>query len=407
MTTYTSLYTGQTISPSQVGYEAITITTASVTLQWPVNGNTTNVVANIIDVSTTNASYGLILPSAEAVSVGQSFLVNNIGSITVTIFGQDGVTTVGAVPAGKALYFWLSNNLTLNGTWENVTFGAGTSAPNAATLAGAGLSPVANTLNTVTPVSTISSNYLIPSSAQAGAFVWGGGVGTLTMPLASSVPNGWYVVIINNGTGTITVTPQGTDTINGQANAQQNPGESFVIVSSNSQWVTYGYGQSSLFVFTELVLSVTGGTVALTGVQASNVIQQYKGTLTSNCTVVFPQIVQFYAVTNVTTGSYSLTFTTGVSGGTNVVLPQGQSLILICDGKNVYNANSATISYIPSLTVGNGSAASPSLNFFGDNSTGLYLVASGQMGVAVSGANMATFTASGLLVPVGIPGGAF
>ena len=66
MTTYTNPYTGQTISPSQVGYESLTIST-NTELQWPINGNTTDVVANIIEVTATTTSLELIMPPATQV----------------------------------------------------------------------------------------------------------------------------------------------------------------------------------------------------------------------------------------------------------------------------------------------------------------------------------------------------
>jgi len=59
------------------------------------------------------------------------------------------------------------------------------------------------------------------------------------------------------------------------------------------------------------------------------------------------------------------------------------------------------------LTLGNGSAGAPSVSFSSDGTTGVYLVASGQLGFAVSGSNGMTLTTTGLLVPVGIAGGAF
>ena len=52
MTSYSNPYTGQTISPSQVGYEQLTISTDTL-LQWPINGNTDSVVANIIEIDAT------------------------------------------------------------------------------------------------------------------------------------------------------------------------------------------------------------------------------------------------------------------------------------------------------------------------------------------------------------------
>ena len=90
-----------------------------------------------------------------------------------------------------------------------------------------------------------------------------------------------------------------------------------------------------------------------------------------------------------------------------VILPQGQTIIAICDGTNVYNAQTSTSSTINALTLGNGSAANPSLSFTGDAATGLYLAASHQLGFAINGLNGATLTPTGLLVPVGIVGGAF
>jgi hypothetical protein len=180
-----------------------------------------------------------------------------------------------------------------------------------------------------------------------------------------------------------------------------------VIVSSGANWFSYAYGQSAQFFFTQLVKSVTGGVVTLTSAEGANIIQEYIGTLTSNCTVIIPPTVQLYSFQNKTTGSYTLTFSTGVIGGTTITLPQNQTIIAICDGTNVYNAQTSTSSFINALTLGNGSAAAPSLAFQGDTTTGLFLAASGQLGLAISGLQAGKLTSSGLLLPVGINGGAF
>ena len=102
-----------------------------------------------------------------------------------------------------------------------------------------------------------------------------------------------------------------------------------------------------------------------------------------------------------------MTFSTGVSGGTTFVLGQSQAVLLVCDGTNVFTTTSATTSFTSNLTLGNGSAAAPSLNFTGDTTTGLYLAASGQLGFAIGGSSAGTLTSSGLLLPVGIQGGTF
>ena len=406
MTSYVNPYTNQTISPSQVGYENLTIS-ADTVLQWPVNGNTTSVVANIIEVTaTTNTNLKLYMPAATQVSTGQSALIRNIGSYAFTVVDTDGHTIV-SVSSGIAQYIYVTNNSTIDGTWGTVQFGAGTSAANAATLAGFGLTALSTTLNTSTAVTSFSSTYTFLPSDRSSLYVWVGGAGTVNMPSAVDVGAGWFVVIKNDGTGILNVAMSGTNTIDGQSGAQLQIAESFVVVSNGTNWVSYAYGQSAQFFFTQLVKNVTGGTVTLTSAEASNVIQEYQGTLTSNCIVVLPSTVQFYSFQNKTTGSFSLTFKTSSVGGTTVVLPQGQTIIAICDGTNVYNAQTSTSSTINALTLGNGSAANPSLSFSSDATTGLYLAASHQLGFSVNGVNGATLTPTGLLVPVGVVGGAF
>ena len=289
MTTYSNPYTGQTINPSQVGYESLTISTDTV-LEWPINGNTTDVVANIIEVTATTTSLKLYMPAATSVSDGQSALIRNIGSNTFTVVKEDG-TTIASIASGIAEYIYVTNNTTLPGTWGTVTFGAGTSAANASELAGYGLTAMSTTLNQAYNVSEIFSDYMILPSDRASFLVWGSGAGTFTMPVAADVGNNWFVMIRNNGTGILNIVPQGTDTIDSNASAQLQLDESFVIVSNGTSWNTFGYGQSPTFFYTILNKVVTGGSVTLTSSEASSQIQEYSGTLLSNCTVYLPPIV--------------------------------------------------------------------------------------------------------------------
>lgn len=405
MTSYVSPYTGQTISPSQVGYEALTISTDTV-LEWPINGNTDSVVANIIEVTASTAGLKLYMPPATSVSTGQSALIRNIGANSFTVVNTSGSTIV-SIASGIAQYIYVTSNTTINGTWGTVTFGAGTSSANAATLAGFGLEAVSTTLNTITPVSLFSSNYTMLPEDQSSLYVWTGGAGTVTLPSAASVGASWYVVIKNDGTGILNVAPFGSNTIDGEVSKQLQIAESFVVVTDGTTFYSYAYGQSATFFFTQLTKSVTGGVVTLTSAEASSIIQEYIGTLTSNCTVILPPTVQLYSFRNNTTGSFSLTFSTGASGALTVTLPQNQTILAICDGTNVYNAQTSTSSFINALTLGNGSAAAPSLSFTGSPTTGLYLAATNQLGFAVAGVNAGTLAATGLRLPVGIIGGAF
>lgn len=405
MPNYVNPYTGQTISPSQVGYLSLSIS-SNTELQWPVNGNTTSVVANIIEVTATTGGLELIMPPALQVSDGQSALIRNIGANSFTVTDNSGNTIV-TIASGIAEYIYVTDNTTIDGTWSTVTFGAGTSAANAATLAGYGLTAINTTLNTSTPVNTFSANYTMVPADRSALYVWTGGAGTVTLPPATGAGSDWFVIIKNDGTGVLNVALQGSNTIDGNVSAQLQIAESFVVVSDGSNYFSYAYGQSADFFFTQLVKIVTGGTVTLTSAEASSIIQEYQGTLTSNCTVILPPTVQLYSFKNNTTGSYTLTFSTGAVGALTVSLPQGQTILAICDGTNVYNAQTSTSSFINALTLGNGSAAAPSLSFTGDAQTGLYLAASHQLGFAINGLAAGQLTPSGLLLPVGINAGAF
>lgn len=404
--TYTNPFTGQTVSPSPVGYESLSIS-ADTTLQWPINGNDQlQVVANIIEVTATVASLSLIMPPATQVSVGQTALIRNIGSNTFVVKDNAGGTIV-SIASGIAQYIYTTSNTTAAGTWSTVTFGAGTSAANAATLAGFGLTAIGTTLNQSYEVVNYYGSATLPSTVRAQFNVWSSGVGTLTLPASGTVGENWFCMIRNNGTGILTIAPQGTDTIDGNANQQLQLTESLVIVCNGTGWNTFGLGRSNSFVYTQLALSITGGTTTLTSAQAANTIQEYSGVLTSNQIIIVPSTVQLYTFTNNSTGAFSLTIKTSVFGGATVVVPQGDSLVVICDGTNVYNAASGSSSSLTSLTLGNGSLAVPSLKFTGDLNTGLYLPTSGKLGFVIANTLAGYFDSTGFYSTNGIKGGGF
>lgn len=405
--TYVNPITGQTINPSQIGYESLTIS-ANTALDWPINGTTnTNVVASIIQVTATVGSLNLLMPSALQVSTGQSVLIQNVGSNSFTVTTASGATIV-SIASGVAQYIFLTNNSTNDGTWSTVTFGAGTSSANAAALAGYGIVASGTTLNQEYAESSIFSSVLLNSTYRAQFLVWAGGVGTITLPTASTVGNGWFVMVRNGGSGVLTLTPSGTDTIDSAATQQLQLTESLVIVSNGiNGYSTFAYGRSNTFAYTQLAKTVTGGTTTLTAVEYANVVQEYYGALTSKQIIVLPSTVQIYYLNNQTTGAFSLTFKTSSVGAATVTVAQGQTLTVVCDGTNVYNSSSASGGTVTTLTINQGSAAAPSLNFTGNTSTGMYQPATNQIGFALNAANGATLTATGFLIPVGISGGVF
>ena len=406
MTTYTNPFTGQTVSPAQVSYESLSITTNTY-LEWPVNGNTNSVVSNIIEI-TTGATSGLsvYMPSAQQVSVGQATIIKNTGSNTFTVKTVTGATIV-SIASGISQYIYVTNNTTDAGTWSTVTFGAGTSSANASALAGYGLVADGLTLNQAYNVTSTFSTSALISSQRAQFVVYGGGAGTLTLPDATTVGNNWFCMIRNSGTGILTIAPTGVSTINGAVNAQLQLTESFVIVCDGTNWSTFGYGRSNSFAYTQLALVVTGGTLTETAVQAASTIQSFSGTLTSNQLIVIPSTVQLYTVTNNCTGAFNLTVKTSAVGAATVVVPQSSTLVLVCDGTNVYNAASGSSSSITTLTLGNGSLAVPSLKFSGDLNSGMYLPSSSEVGFVIANQLAGKFTSSGFTATNGISGGTF
>jgi hypothetical protein len=409
MTTYTNPFTGQTISPSQVSFEALSLT-ANLQLEWPINGNDATPASAIIDVTATSSGTAtgwlLELPPATQVSVGQTIIVRNTGSNIFTVADYSGNTII-AVSSGIAQFIFLTNNSTTNGVWQSIVFGAGTSSANASALAGYGLKADGLTLNQAYPITTYYSSAVFSATNRAQFNVWSGGVGSFTLPSAGTVGNNWFTIIRNNGSGVLTLTPVGTDTIDGNVNQQLQLTESLVIVSNGSTgYNTYAYGRSNTFPFTQLAQVVTGGTLTLTAAQGANIIQEYSGVLTSNQIVVLPSTVQLYSLQNTTTGAFTMTFKTSVVGGSTIVVNQNQTAFVVCDGTNVYSATSST-SNPSSVVLNPGTVSSPTLSFLGNTTTGLYLPATNQIGFAVNGSNGMTLSSTGLAITNGIAGGTF
>ena len=404
MTTYLDPFSGLTINPTQVGYESLTLSSTTF-LQWPINGNTSSVVANIIDVTATTTGLLLCLPNATQVSTGQSVLIRNIGSNSFTVADVLSNTII-TITSGLAWYIYLTDNTTSQGTWAEVQFGAGVSTANASALAGYGLTPINTTLNQAYSITNLYSSTTLSTSSRAQMFVWSTGAGTITLPSSGTAGNNWFAIIKNNGTGIVTITPQGSDTIDGNATQQLQLTESLVVVCNGSGFNTFAYGRSNAFAYTQLAVTVTGGTYVLSSAQAANTIQTYSGALGSNQIIQVPSTVQLYAITNNTTNAYTLTVKTSGSGGT-LAIAQNQTILAICDGTNVYNANSGAAGTFTSVTLAAGTVATPTLTFTGNLTTGLYLPASNQIGVTVNGAQAALFSSSGLYVANGISGGNF
>ena len=204
---YTQVFGGNTIYPSDVSYKSYTLT-ADVTLSWPLESATTgNVVARIIDVSASSAR-SITMPPADETGVGQTILFNNVGAAVVTVKDSAGGTLL-SLSSGTQWELYLTDNSTAAGTWRSYRFGAATANAQASSLAGYGLLATGSTLSQQYQVDAFSSNYTAGAADRAKMYVWGGGSGTLSLPAAATVGDGWFFNVRNAGTGTLVVDADG------------------------------------------------------------------------------------------------------------------------------------------------------------------------------------------------------
>jgi hypothetical protein len=407
---YNSPFTGNVIQPTDVSYSRITLTT-DLQLTWPINGTTADdAAARIMEVSTTTTANELWMPPANQASVGQDALIRNVGSVTLTVKDFTGANTIVTVAAGQAQYIYITTNATTAGTWGIIAYGIGSSGADAATLAGYGLLAIGQTLNQSQPITTFSSSYTALAADRSSTYVWTGGAGTLTMTLASTLGDNWFMFVRNSGTGALTVTGTSGNLINGSALIVLQPTDSCIIVCSGTQFYTVGLGKSTQFAFTQLSKAVLTGSYTLTAAEASNVIQKYTGALTGNVTIIVPSTVQVYYIVNETTNAYTVTISTG--SGATAVLSAGSQATLVCDSVNLYNANTV-LAGSSNISLNNGVVNAPSLNFSSETTTGVYRAASGEFNIAVLGVLRSTVSAAGLAIvgtgtfSGGVAGGVF
>lgn len=412
MTSYVSPFTGDVIQPTDVSYRSFALTT-NTTLAWPINGNAAgNYAARIMEVTPSTSGLSLIMPPANQTSVGTDALIRNLGASAFTVKDSSGGTII-SIGAGQAEYIYVTSNSTAAGTWGIIAFGTGTSSADAATLAGYGLLAISTTLNQSHPATSITNGYTFVAADRAQTKIWASGAGAVTLPAVATLGDNWFTIFKNNGSGTLTINTSGPDLIDGGTFKQYGPSEASFIICTGTEYVTVGYGVSSQFVFNAITKPVVTGSYTLTPSEASNIIQEYVGTLTGNVTVNYPPVVNLYVISNQTIDNgYTLTVTTGISGSFAATIPPGQQATLVCDGTNFFNANTVQAG-ASALSIVSGNAANPGLNFAAETNTGIYRGGTGTFDVAILGTQRLRLTATGLTVTGtgtfsnGISGGTF
>jgi hypothetical protein len=386
---YTQVFGGTTLYPSDVSYLALSLT-ADTTLEWPLESSTlAPVAASIIDVTPTGA-FAITMPDATLTAPGQTVLFNNLGPSTVLVKNAGGGTILSML-AGTQWSVYLASNATAAGTWRTFQSGASTAQAQASALAGFGIIATGSTLSVAEPVTGFNTNITLPAGARGAAYLWSGGLGTVSLIAASTLGNNWFVDIRNGGSGNLTIDPSSSELINGATTLVLTPGDSCRVVTDGVAWYTFGLGRSAVFAFDYTAISLTGQTspYTLSGSELNRIAYKFTGTLTANMEVVVPSTTQQYWVDNSTTGG---SFTLGIRTAAQtpaVNVARGSRGIFYSDGSNVIDADTSNVALPINIA---------------DGGTGATTAAGARtaLGVAASGANGDITSLNGLTTALAI-----
>jgi hypothetical protein len=368
---YTQVFGGNTIYPSDVSYLAIQLD-SDVALEWPLSSSDTErPAARIIDV-TASGAHSINLPDATQTGAGQTLLFNNLGASASLFFIRDAAgNTLATIGVGEQWQLYLAATTTAAGTWRVFRYGASTATVQPSALAGYGLTVTAGNLSQSVPVNVLTTTpRTVLETERATAFVWNGtGAGLLNLPSAASVGNNFFILVRNSGGGDFTVDPSGGELLDGQSVLAFRPGESATIITDGVSWYSVGFGQEAVFAFDYTSIDLTGQATpyVLQGAELNRIAYKFIGALSANTEIVVPPTIQQYWVDNQTTGVFSLTIKT--ASGVGASITQGARGIYYCDGTNVLNASTAGIS-VPLLPPEGGTGQT-------NYTTGDLLVASG------------------------------
>lgn len=411
---YTEVFGGNTIYPSEVSYLGLTIDD-DVTLAWPIEANPgVTTVARIMDITASEPGLSILMPAATLTGPGQTVLFNNIGSEDFTVKTSTGVT-IATVTPGTQWEIYLFSNLTASGSWRAYQMGASTATVQPSELAGPGLTVVGAQLGQSTPASTFNSDYTFGLADRASVQVWTGGVGTLNLMSASDAGNGWFASVRNEGTGNLTIDPAGANTINGDSSLALHPGDSATICTDGLTYWTIGLGQDPVFAFDYTSIDLTGeaSPYVLAGAELNRIAYQFVGVLTADMVIEVPGTTQQYWVANDTTGAFTLNI--GTNGQVSPPgVNQGSRGIYYCDGSDVIKADTSSIALPIGLADGGTGAttASAARVNLGGTATGIAVFTAANataartgLGAAASGVNADITSLTAMNVPLSVAQG--
>lgn len=236
---YTNVFGGSVVRPSNPSYEALTIS-ANTTLYWPLETTEGNpVVAASMDITATTTGLSLIMPTGNTGSTGVVSMITNRGANSFTVKASDG-TLIATIATTQSWLIQLVDNSTAAGSWTALQMASTTSSASAASLAGPGLEANGSLLQLDLPSHYLNANTNITSAYRGSAITWTGAAGTLQLDTLANLGDGWACWISNDGSGTLTIMANGAETINGAASLTMNPGNSGVIIAGSTQFTSFG-----------------------------------------------------------------------------------------------------------------------------------------------------------------------
>lgn len=239
---FTNIFGGNAIKPSDPSFVALTIS-VNTTLYWPLEtAEGVPTVAALMDVTASAGSLKLIMPPANQGSTGVVAIIANVGSNTFTVTDNGG-NTIASIATTQAWVIALTNNASVNGSWVAYQLASTTSSATAASLAGYGLSTEAadpTKLQVNWTRDPLSAGVTLSTADRGKNVVWTGAVGTIQLDATATLGAGWFVAVTNEGTGALTITTTGGETINGGATIVMEPGNSGFVIAGSGTFDTYG-----------------------------------------------------------------------------------------------------------------------------------------------------------------------
>ena len=157
MTSFTDVFGGDTVYPSDVSLLPVALT-ADITLDWPLEtSGAEDVLSSILDVTPNANGWVITLPDATRGSPGRAVLFNNLSGTYNFLVKDNAGATLATIAAGEQWEMYLAVNTTAAGTWRIFRFGASTATVQPSSLVGYGMVVTGSTLSQSMPVTTFST----------------------------------------------------------------------------------------------------------------------------------------------------------------------------------------------------------------------------------------------------------